>query len=1225
MKRITLVTSLCLLFLITLLVSYPSVKKTLLIKNVKSQIYNNLGYKLRVNHIQQLSATEYLLQGVSLDPAKESVLDFDSLTFDSLHLNMEIHWNERRVESTFKSDTLSWSPQTRLHLSPEHFQKLISKKQHLFTHLLHFDFSGNTTLKKNSYPIHFKLDTKNGLTGKFEMGSQLALSFTEATLELKLDKAPSDLIDGAFLNFLPLPLVAEVSGGILIDKEGVVASLEIENEARLGDLMWRGKQLQIQMDEKLAIQSSAGILFYGQEQLPFRHFQFGKEKEQIHVTLDSSFLLQASSEENSGIHFTLEGDLPKLSVLENLPLFEDPIHVEGFCNLKAKSLDLFAKARMRSLSPHPFELQLSHLGTSEVVFEINGLQLDCELPGKLELTSDLNLTGEYANGEIHTSGTLANSTLHCSEWALFIACPTPFEFTSGRDLECRADISDASFVIEQPSKTIREISTQLTWKNNQLHFEKFQASLGKSHFLASVGIKFCSVDHFTAQLFPTHFSGRLEDLHPYVVTPNFMHLFPLEGELVSLTEESQVTVVYEKGVTTLTGEMTGKFNQECFTLFSEGNLLDLEYCIAYDFGSNRWNLPKLIATLDFPGTPLHGLLLTFSHTTFDDEILDLSLNDHVSDLLRIKGRVEKTADEWNFVGVGTQNHFQKSLIKNLDIHLNREGSLSALSLQADSLTDREFHLFSSALPPSVKEVLLKRPFQLDEIELQYANENIVLSAAELTHNDLSLGAVHLDIRKNQDNWSIDQMAVGDCTLTGDFRTNNEKIHFDFLGVKFGNALMASMEGSFDFSSQQIDGQMHLLELNLDSLSTLLAPFYTLSPKGELSARKGFFSFDLIHPLDTLNLQSEAELHHFYVSGFDFPLEQKLSLSFKERVLTLKEIEKKTLEAQFAFDGSPSRFQVRGATVVVGAETLSELLTKNFLFPTLADMEKLFVATLYLDVTDEHYRGTLSLPSCTYPLFGWNVDAEKVDLCFDNQELSVVAHTKAGCFTLQTEQESPLKAQVFYDDGSDSKLTFHWNFGAFQTTPALYPEKVLGTYKGIPVSLQKEKEELTGSIGAATVNAKCELIANALHIPSLTLTSCESLINRGFFPLVDENKTSAQLEIAELTIDPTKENPFQGTGTLSFKTTEKTSLDDWLSKRPPLYIGSGKLFFELQKEGIVFTKSEKTYDITRLVELELLHSTPSFIELSGHHSLHFKTRSHSPLTKMIHNKEIHFEQ
>jgi hypothetical protein len=158
-----------------------------------------------------------------------------------------------------------------------------------------------------------------------------------------------------------------------------------------------------------------------------------------------------------------------------------------------------------------------------------------------------------------------------------------------------------------------------------------------------------------------------------------------------------------------------------------------------------------------------------------------------------------------------------------------------------------------------------------------------LDGANIGIGDNSFNTVVLNGKKKAGRWSIEQLQLDDLAIAANLLREDNKLCCDFIGLRWGNTLLAGLVGDYYIDKNAFEGQINLLEIDLSHLHKIpicsdVASAY--SPTGNLKAT-GKVRAELIN--DAPGLQVDATLktsfQELQLKGINFDLIQNLPCRF----------------------------------------------------------------------------------------------------------------------------------------------------------------------------------------------------------------------------------------------------------------------------------------------------------------------------------------------------------
>ncbi|MBA3239337.1 MAG: hypothetical protein H0T62_13480 [Parachlamydiaceae bacterium] len=126
-----------------------------------------------------------------------------------------------------------------------------------------------------------------------------------------------------------------------------------------------------------------------------------------------------------------------------------------------------------------------------------------------------------------------------------------------------------------------------------------------------------------------------------------------------------------------------------------------------------------------------------------------------------------------------------------------------------------------------------------QVEMKYQQKSDIfvfnVKGSDLSFNSQKIGKCLLHGKKRGNLWSIEQLKIDKFSIAADFVKENQKWIFNFLGLRWGNALLMGLKGEYLANQQTFKGDIDLLEMNLGELKNIPLLYSLLShlqPKGQ---------------------------------------------------------------------------------------------------------------------------------------------------------------------------------------------------------------------------------------------------------------------------------------------------------------------------------------------------------------------------------------------------------
>lgn len=368
--------------------------------------------------------------------------------------------------------------------------------------------------------------------------------------------------------------------------------------------------------------------------------------------------------------------------------------------------------------------------------------------------------------------------------------------------------------------------------------------------------------------------------------------------------------------------------------------------------------------------------------------------------------------------------------------------------------------------------------------------NIQTRGKQIRLGDHQFGQVNLEAKKRYHTWMIEQLQLDDFSLSADLQRNENDWKLNFLGLRWGDALLAGLEGDLFSEKREIKAKVNLFEF--DCLKASLHPRFKSfcgdnNIKGDLKG-VGELTFKLIDTapgwmcdvLGTVNTSSLCyeDITLTDASNVSFHLLSNHSVSFRNMKTVAMGVNWGV--EKFSYSPKVHEIQLENVSFQYPVENSSALLsTIESRFPGLLEesikqsvlglkSEGNVAGVLDLTLSENTHQMNLRLQDGIY---SWKGDPYRI------QNFALLSTPNEKTFVFQTDFEK-LLPWVSIKTGNGEKGTLllaEQNPIAFPGSNALMVdwknptnrplsiEKVSGSSFGITANLLKRGEEYGGSV------------------------------------------------------------------------------------------------------------------------------------------------------------------
>lgn len=360
--------------------------------------------------------------------------------------------------------------------------------------------------------------------------------------------------------------------------------------------------------------------------------------------------------------------------------------------------------------------------------------------------------------------------------------------------------------------------------------------------------------------------SQFQHLFAHFDRPFFFLKIPIEGDVGLNHHGAYVRFEISQDDFDVQARIHGCLNSGALThQYAEVGLQDLNLDFFYDHRANILKISEIQGAI-LVGKPdqeeeyvLSGDHISFTDYKHNQGEFDLWLGDKNRDVLRFVGQLkpviplEDDADselveivldrKISHFGDVHPEHFQLvlrdwSLVHAFEFKVGFRLDTLLYDLQRLSRTGLFF--VSRNFQEKINDIDVAEGFF--KIDLHYDNQNSLLvyqaKSEDIAIGDYKFKECIVNGKKRGNTWTIDQCLLDNISFAADILHEDNGWKLNFLGLRYGSALLVGLEGQYQSASHIFDGRVNLLEADLANLGDieLLKPYMEiLKPEGDLRA------------------------------------------------------------------------------------------------------------------------------------------------------------------------------------------------------------------------------------------------------------------------------------------------------------------------------------------------------------------------------------------------------
>ncbi len=426
-------------------------------------------------------------------------------------------------------------------------------------------------------------------------------------------------------------------------------------------------------------------------------------------------------------------------------------------------------------------------------------------------------------------------------------------------------LDQATYLDKNSELLFTELCTEISLKGRKIQFEELKTRCcdlsfsGKAH----LDLDLPGENEFQAFIHIKEVQGQFSQLQEYLShfpKLTFFRKFPLEGEIGLGKQGIELSFIHAQDKIT--------FNSMIDGYLENGNFSFCQEQVKGENLSFKFNFDQAAKTLAI--TAIEGDLLlskeehtnqydlrgdhfNFTNLLNNEATFDLALEDKNQNTLRFVGHTFNQEDAFAQETIGFK--FNRSLTHCgtlyptiLELSLKEWTKLEFLEMacQVDIKNLKqnlhEINLIEFLCVPLSIPQNLQQTAGTCAINLHYDAHadllNYHLTGEKIQINDYFFETCSLHGNKKDVTWSIDQLVLDDLTLAADLAFMPQGLKFDFLGLRYGESLLAGLEGEYLYDTKMLEAKINLLELSLPHLQewpALKNVVVMHQPKGQLRA------------------------------------------------------------------------------------------------------------------------------------------------------------------------------------------------------------------------------------------------------------------------------------------------------------------------------------------------------------------------------------------------------
>jgi hypothetical protein len=674
----------------------------------------------------------------------------------------------------------------------------------------------------------------------------------------------------------------------------------------------------------------------------------------------------------------------------------------------------------------------------------------------------------------------------------------------------RIPLKDASFVEKSSGLTFSNVNATLILEPSKVSTSDLEGFCNEIFFAGNMTANYENLSDSNAviDLHVNTMEGSVEHVQKllsHLYKSPFLLQIPLEGTVSLRQGGGKFLFNLEPQKATVQAHIEGALTDgNLIRNESQMALRDVSFNFEYDHQANSLNFSEISGAL-LVGSPKHAEEYVFAgdHLRFSDYAnsnaeFDLWIGDRNRDIIRLVGSSKACEDCVEFLLDHERSHFGDVHPESFKLLLKDWSHVEGFNLKLDFQLNTLLHdlqRFSRtglllASRQFLKEINTLKTAQGEfNVDIQYDNQTALFNYL-VKGNDVAIGNYFfkeflLNGKKKDATWTIDQLKLDELSIAADVTTIPKGYRLNFLGLRYGESLLAGLEGRYLPDENILDAKLNLLEIKMDQLKEL--PFLNdfvqqCHPKGLL---KALGTIQLSENKDSnkwqIDADLKAQLYNWELYGIKLQNAENIPIHYssgkgiaiRQLQTTLQDASNGSAKAQIyadkiQYDFSGHDLTFNGLSFKVPAQSLpwvSNHLQQNFpkitesISSVVANLKKtgMVEGTLDISRSSQNKMIALQLNAGRYQILGNECNLNHLSAKYDAFECVINAESLVNNIPMQFSFNSgigaPDSGDLIISDSSNLLRVQLQNLA--QTDAAL--SQIDGTFSGITVHLKHDQE------------------------------------------------------------------------------------------------------------------------------------------------------------------------
>lgn len=435
-------------------------------------------------------------------------------------------------------------------------------------------------------------------------------------------------------------------------------------------------------------------------------------------------------------------------------------------------------------------------------------------------------------------------------------------------------VHNASYTDKKTGLCFTGINSKMTLEQDKLHAVDVETFCGGVYLSGTIDVDFSKIlDGYANVDIHSHtMEGKvshLKELASKFHIPAVIQQWPFEGNVALHRDGAHFRFSIEPENVTIDSHVEGTISEGILNCCNNEIMLrDLSSNFEYndairtlEFNDIQGSLligkPQYSEEYVFSGD--HIRLVDSDHTKVE---FDLWIGDKTRDVIRVAGKtdISKNADRIEFDLDKTLTHFGEVHPETFQLILRDWSHVDTFHLiagfQLKALLQDILHFtkvpFSKGWLKKLNNFRAEGDFKID---VQY-DDKIAQIDYDVVGHDVLLDTYHfkkclLNGRKKDNSWMIDQLTLDELSFAADISKGEDSWIVNFLGLRYGNSVLAGLEGEYFPHDHMFEAKINLLDVELSQMHEWpgLKPFVArFHPRGKIHGTgSGKVKFSKEHP------------------------------------------------------------------------------------------------------------------------------------------------------------------------------------------------------------------------------------------------------------------------------------------------------------------------------------------------------------------------------------------